>query len=68
MKARGWIQWKGTDVCIDIHCRCGELSHFDGGFMYYIKCPYCGQVYKADPNIKLIRTNEEDDLTKVAFK
>ena len=64
---RGWIQWKGTDVCIDIHCSCGSTSHFDGAFMYHIKCPECGQVYEADPNIKLIPIDEENDLTKIAF-
>ncbi len=36
--------------------------------MYRIKCPYCEQVYEADPNIKLTPTDEDDDLTKVAFK
>jgi hypothetical protein len=37
----GWIQWKGTDVCIDVHCSCGAFAHFDGDFLYYYKCPNC---------------------------
>ena len=22
-KPHGWIQWKGTGVCMDVHCKCG---------------------------------------------
>lgn len=37
-----YIQWKGTDVCMDFYCpKCGEHSHFDGGFAYNIRCPSC---------------------------
>lgn len=43
--AHGWIQWKGTDVCMDIHCTCGELCHIDDDFVYYIQCPHCNRVY-----------------------
>jgi hypothetical protein len=50
----GWIQWKGTDVCVDIHCVCGEQSHFDGEYMYFIKCPKCGRVYEANGHIQLL--------------
>lgn len=49
----GWIQWKGTDVCIDIHCICGVMLHFDGDFMYYVKCGSCGRFYECDGHITL---------------
>lgn len=49
----GWIQWKGTRVCCDLHCACGESMHFDGDFMYHIKCPECGQVYQCGSLIRL---------------
>lgn len=39
------IQRKGTDVCMDIYCSCGQQSHFDGMFAYAVKCPACGAVY-----------------------
>lgn len=42
----GWIQWKGTNVCMDVHCACGELTHFDGDFLYHVKCGACGKVYE----------------------
>ena len=61
----GWIQWKGTDVCIDIHCGvCGEHTHFDGDFMYQIRCPHCKTVYHANPNIELIEINQTEDINE----
>lgn len=55
----GWIQWKGTDVCIDLHCKCGFHGHFDGDFLYYWRCPKCNRVYATGQNIKLIELNDE---------
>lgn len=52
-KPHGWIQWKGTNVCIDLHCQCGAHMHFDGGFMYTLRCPHCNQRYWARPYIAL---------------
>lgn len=48
-----WIQWKGTNVCMDIHCACGELLHLDAEFAYYIQCGECGQVYECSGYIDL---------------
>jgi hypothetical protein len=48
----GWIQWKGTDVCMDFHCKCGELGHLDGDFVYYVKCGACGQVYELSGHVE----------------
>ncbi len=38
---RAFIQWKGTDVCMDFHCKCGAHCHFDGYFAYVVQCPHC---------------------------
>lgn len=62
-QAHGFIQWKGTDVCADLTCLCGEHLHFDGDFMYHVKCPYCGQVYKCDAEIKLFPIGSEPEFT-----
>lgn len=51
--AHGWIQWKGTDVCIDLHCLCGSHEHYDGDFFYYWQCD-CGKTYAVGENVKLI--------------
>ncbi len=44
-KPHGWIQWKGTEVCMDVHCACGELTHVDAEFAYNVQCPVCLRVY-----------------------
>lgn len=41
-----FIQWKGTDVCMDFHCECGAHCHFDGYFAYKVKCPHCETVWE----------------------
>lgn len=60
----GWIQWKGTDVCIDIHCECGSHLHYDGDFMYFVRCPKCKAVFECDGHIKLHRV-PDDEVTSV---
>jgi hypothetical protein len=54
----GWIQWKGTEVCMDVHCSCGELSHVDGEFAYNVMCPRCGRVYMVNGHVELIELQE----------
>lgn len=56
-----WIQWKGTDVCLDLHCECGNLGHIDADFAYHIKCGKCGAVYFANGHIELIKLEKEPD-------
>lgn len=45
-KPHAFIQWKGTDVCIDFRCECGAHCHFDGYFAYTVKCPHCETVWE----------------------
>jgi hypothetical protein len=70
--AHGWIQWKGTEVCIDLHCVCGNQSHFDGDFFYHYKCPKCGAKYAVGQVIKLIPLTKEQvkivERSKGGFK
>lgn len=54
----GWIQWKGTDVCMDVWCECGESFHIDDTFAYYVQCPYCKTVYFCNGHIELIKLEE----------
>ena len=60
-KPHGWIQWKGTDVCMDVYCACGHHSHIDDEFCYHVKCPKCGVVYFCNGHIELIQIEEEPD-------
>jgi phage FluMu protein Com len=55
----GWVQWKGTDVCMDIYCKCGYHSHIDDSFTYYIKCPKCKTVYFCNGHIEFIEIEQE---------
>lgn len=55
----GWIQWKGTSVCIDLHCSCGEMGHVDGDYFYFYECK-CGKRYAVGQNIKLIELSPEE--------
>lgn len=57
--SHGWIQWKGTDVCIDLHCRCGHHGHFDGEFLYFYECRGCGAKYAVGQYVKLIPLTAE---------
>ncbi len=41
-----FIQWKGTDVCMDLQCPCGCSSHIHGYFANSVQCPECLSVYK----------------------
>ena len=55
----GWIQWKGTNVCIDLHCKCGYHGHVDTDFFYHYECPKCHTKYAVGQNIKLIELTPE---------
>lgn len=57
--AHGWIQWKGTDVCMDTHCVCGYHGHVDIDFFYRYECPKCHRKYAVGQNIKLIEMTPE---------
>lgn len=56
-----WIQWKGTDVCADIYCDCGQQCHFDGDFLYFFKCPHCGQRWEVGTHITIYKVKEDDE-------
>jgi len=60
-KPHGNIQWKGTDVCMDVYCKCGHHFHIDAEFAYYIKCPKCGTVYMCSSHIELIELEKEPE-------
>lgn len=56
----GWIQWKGTDVCMDTYCGCGYHGHIDADFAYWWKCPKCGQVYAVGANVRFWALTPEE--------
>jgi hypothetical protein len=59
-KPHGWVQWKGTNVCMDVHCECGCHSHIDDEFVYNVKCPKCGRVYHVNGHVELVLLTEAE--------
>jgi hypothetical protein len=59
----GWIQWKGTDVCMDFWCSCGHQGHIDRDFTYFIRCDGCGQVYAANGHIEMVPLTAAETAT-----
>ena len=57
-QSHGWIQWKGTTACMDIHCNCGWQGHVDSSFLYYIKCPKCKSIYMLNGHIEFIKITD----------
>ena len=56
-----FIQWKGTNVCLDFHCyKCNTFAHFDGDFAYYLVCPKCGQHYEM-PTVFALKSVDKPD-------
>jgi len=48
-----FIQWKGTDLCMDLYCKCGGGAHIDGFFQYRVQCEDCGQCYELGTSVTL---------------
>ena len=61
-----FIQWKGTDACIDLYCTCGEQFHFDGYFAYELTCGQCGQTYEL-PNMLRVHPVDPSRGLKLVF-
>lgn len=64
-----FIQWKGTEVCLDLNCPCGKHSHFDTDFAYEIRCPGCQRVYMLGTSVKAIAmpADYDDEYVKEAL-
>jgi len=49
-----FIQWKGTDLCMDMYCpQCGTHNHYDGEFAYNIRCGHCKAVFEMPTDVPL---------------
>jgi hypothetical protein len=48
-----FVQWKGTDLCMDFTCDCGGGGHFCGAFAYVIQCPSCKSYYEMPTDLPL---------------
>jgi hypothetical protein len=60
-----FLQWKGTDVCLDFHCVCGADGHFDGYFAYALRCAECGRVWSLPHSVALVEGSDNDVVKDV---
>ena len=51
-----FIQWKGTDLCMDWFCEVGHQNHWDGDFAYKISCDSCLREYYPESWVRLSLT------------
>jgi len=58
-KPHCFIQWKGTDVCMDFQCECGQHYHIDAEFCYAIKCVKCEAVWEMPSYVYPRRVKED---------
>lgn len=58
-EGHAWIQWKGTDVCADVRCRCGTQCHVDTMFLYFYKCSACRVVFAVGMTVRLYPVSDE---------
>ena len=62
-----FLQWKGTDACLDFYCTCGEQFHFDGFFGIQLTCGACGQTWEL-PHMLVPEAVEPDRQLKIVFE
>jgi hypothetical protein len=58
-RASGSIQWKGINVCMDMHCICGAMGHVDADFFWHHICSACGARYAVGSVVYLIPLTDE---------
>ena len=58
-----WIQWKGTNVCMDVRCACGYHGHVDDWGAYYVICPGCDRTYEVSGFVRLYPVSREIAFT-----
>ena len=63
----GFIQWKGTDVCLDFHCECGCSNHYDGTFAYVVKCAGCESLFAPSCYVEMIKVEKADSFLSVLY-
>lgn len=61
------IQWKGTEVCMDFQCECGDPDdtyefHFDGFMFGTVQCPRCGAVWDIDHHPTVTRSGRDEGV------
>ena len=53
-----FIQWKGTDVCMDVFLPCGCTPHIDGDGGWFVRCD-CGRVWQLGTRVEVTPVPED---------
>lgn len=61
-----FLQWKGTNACLDFWCACGVQFHFDGYFGIQLTCGACGQAWEL-PHMLTPEAVEPDRQVKLCY-
>jgi len=66
-EATAFIQWKGTEACLDWGCPCRPeeewyTAHFDGFFADVLRCPHCGRVYTLPSHLPMTLTTDPETV------
>ena len=59
-RPHAFIQWKGTEVCMDCYCVCGKQMHIDAEFAYAVRCHHCGRRYEMSAMIEMREMPESE--------
>lgn len=46
---------------MDVWCPCGENTHIDDEFAYYVKCAGCGKVFEVSAVIELRELQQDEE-------
>lgn len=60
------MQLKGTNICLDVYCVCGESTHVDGEFAHYVLCSKCQRLFEVSQDIKLVELTGEAKYKVIA--
>ena len=64
----GFVQWKGTTVCMDATCPvCGHDGHIDADFAYFLKCGACGALCEVGTYVPIFAIAPDDPLYGTAL-
>lgn len=69
-QAAVFVQYKGTDICLDFHCICeseypgSDFGHYDGYHAYALQCGRCGRIYEMPTNLtpKLVESTQYEPI------
>lgn len=65
--AEVFLQWKGTDACMDFWCPCGAALHYDGYFGDQLTCGRCGQSWQLPHALTAVAADRDPSVLKLVY-